>query len=121
MLDPHVTLRNATSTASLFDLGTLIYLLREWHRRGSPWQSIADHFGVNKAVVYRIAKDNYEPKDPEIRRRLGLPVIGEVLVDFLPPGNVYLPGTTRIAECLACGRKFFRTSNAMKYCRKDCR
>ena len=42
---------------------------------GKTYQMLADEYGVNKAIVWRIANDSYEPKDPEIRKRLGLPLI----------------------------------------------
>lgn len=32
---------------------------------------IAKHYDVNKGLIYRILNDGYEPKDKEIRRRMG--------------------------------------------------
>ena len=39
------------------------------------WQRVGDHYGVSRTVAWRIAIEGYEPKKPEIRRKLGLPVI----------------------------------------------
>ncbi len=36
------------------------------------WQAVADEFGVPKIIVWRIAKDGYEPQKNEVRRALGL-------------------------------------------------
>jgi len=36
------------------------------------WRSVADHYGVGVAVVWRIANDGYEPQGNDVRRRLGL-------------------------------------------------
>ena len=44
------------------------------------YQYIGDKYGVNKGVIYRILHNDYEPKDPEIRKRLGL---DDVLIDFV--------------------------------------
>lgn len=39
------------------------------------WEAVGKHYGVNRTVVWRIARDNYEPKENWIRRLLGLPQI----------------------------------------------
>ena len=49
-------------------------LLREL-QAGKTYQVLADEYGVNKAIVWRIANDSYEPKDNEIRKLLKLPII----------------------------------------------
>ena len=36
------------------------------------WRQVAEIYGVDKAVVYRIATSDYEPKDNLIRAKLGL-------------------------------------------------
>ncbi len=47
-------------------------LLSEHALRGS-WQAVADRRRISKGMAYRVAH-GYEPKDPTIRRRLGLGV-----------------------------------------------
>ena len=42
------------------------------HRSGFTWRQIAEQYGVNPGVVFRIARRRYQPKDPDIRTRLGL-------------------------------------------------
>ena len=37
-----------------------------------PWVKVAEKYGVDKAVVYRIATSDYEPKDNAIRTKLNL-------------------------------------------------
>ncbi len=47
---------------------------------GKSYQFIGDKYGVNKGIIYRIYKYEYEPGDTEIRRRLGLE---DETVDFI--------------------------------------
>lgn len=80
------------------------------------WKSygqLAECYGVNKYYIYKIANDPYYTPTAGIASKLDLEYS---LVD-----GIYLPTTTKVIECAGCGRRFFRTSNAMKYCRKDCR
>lgn len=44
------------------------------------YQYIGDKYGVNKGIIYRIHNSDYEPKDPEIRKRLGL---DDIVIDFV--------------------------------------
>ncbi len=39
------------------------------------WRKVGEVFGVSGAVVFRIAKSDYEPQDKIIRAALGLPVM----------------------------------------------
>ena len=41
------------------------------------WELVGKHYGVSRAVVWRIARKGYEPthKSPVTRRKLGLPTI----------------------------------------------
>lgn len=41
----------------------------------ASYREIATLFGISKAMAWRIANQNYEPKDPEIRRKLGFPTM----------------------------------------------
>ena len=44
------------------------------------YEYISDKFRVNKGIIYRIYKSDYEPKDKSIRRKLGLE---DVTIDFV--------------------------------------
>lgn len=49
--------------------------LKAEYRRLGRWQSVADIYQVNPAVVWRLVnEENYEPKGYDERRRLGLDV-----------------------------------------------
>ncbi len=37
------------------------------------WRKVAEQFDISPAMAWRIVKQDYEPKDTEIRRKLGLP------------------------------------------------
>jgi len=39
------------------------------------WASLAEEYGVHRAVLWRIAFDNYEPKRPDLRKQLRLPQV----------------------------------------------
>lgn len=60
---------NSTST-----LEKVARRLRSERRKLGSWDEVARHYGLTKALVWRVAKQNYEPRRPEIRRALGLPV-----------------------------------------------
>ena len=51
--------------------------LREVYEQLGSWQAVADKYGVTKPLAWRTALRGYEPKDNDIRSRLGLPVIVE--------------------------------------------
>jgi hypothetical protein len=42
---------------------------------GDSWAGMAREYGVNPAVLWRIAHEGYEPRKAETRDRLGLPEI----------------------------------------------
>ena len=44
------------------------------------YQFIGDKYGVNKGIIWRIYKSDYEPKNKEIRKKLGLE---NIMVDFV--------------------------------------
>ncbi len=44
------------------------------------YQFIGDKYGVNKGIIHRIFKSDYEPKRLDIRRKLGLE---DLTVDFV--------------------------------------
>jgi len=51
--------------------------LNDLYEHLGTWSEVGAHYGVSRAVVWRIAKKGYEPtrKSPETRRKLGLPRI----------------------------------------------
>ena len=58
------------ATVSLDDLKK--NLLKR-HDGGESWADMGREFGVITAIVWRIAKEGYEPKGIETRKKLGLP------------------------------------------------
>ena len=42
------------------------------------WREVGRQFGITSGMAFRIAKRKYDPKDPKIRMKLGLPVMVEV-------------------------------------------
>jgi len=37
------------------------------------WRKVGAEIGVTGAMAYRVAKEGYQPRDPEVRARLGMP------------------------------------------------
>ena len=54
------------------ELTKLAEKLRFLYVELGSWQKVANEFDVPKIVVWRIAKDGYEPQKNNIRRKLGL-------------------------------------------------
>jgi|GEM_PF-7018711 len=50
-------------------------ILLNQHKELKSWAKVAAIYGLNKALVWKVAKTNYEPKDPEIRSKLGFPEV----------------------------------------------
>lgn len=42
---------------------------------GQTWRKIGECYGITGGMAYRIAMQDYDPVDPEIRQRLGLDAI----------------------------------------------
>ena len=47
--------------------------LIERNDAGESWAAMSREYGVNPAVLWRIAKEGYNPKKAELRAKLGLP------------------------------------------------
>ena len=62
------------------------YLLKSHSKLGN-WQAVADEFGVPKIIVWRIAKDEYEPMKNSVRLALGLSEITIVRQKRDPQGR----------------------------------
>ena len=43
------------------------------------WRTVGDALGVSVGVAWRYANTDYEPKDPDLRRLLKLPLV-EVII-----------------------------------------
>jgi hypothetical protein len=46
--------------------------LRKAHRETRSWLEVSQRFGITKGLAWRIAKQEYQPRSPQIRERLGL-------------------------------------------------
>lgn len=55
-------------------------MLFDLHDEYLSWDAVADHFGLTKPLVWRVANKHYEPKNPTIRHRLGLPALASAPV-----------------------------------------
>jgi hypothetical protein len=62
---------------SLQTLESLAAHLADRKRELGRWQAVADEIGVSVGTCVRVA-NGYEPKRPELRRRLGLPIMAAV-------------------------------------------
>ncbi|HMN14654.1 MAG TPA: hypothetical protein PKD55_20230 [Bellilinea sp.] len=51
-----------------------IEMLKDDYSYLKSWEAVAQQYGVTKPVVYRMVCRGYEPKDPHIRLKLGMPV-----------------------------------------------
>lgn len=50
----------------------LARILRKSHRETRSWSQTGKAYGISKAMAYRIAKEDYDPADPQVRASLGL-------------------------------------------------
>ena len=55
------------------DIGTIRREVKKAYKRLRNWRKVAAEFGLSSGMAFRIARRKYEPKDPKIRSRLGLP------------------------------------------------
>jgi hypothetical protein len=39
------------------------------------WREVADDYGVSKGMMWMVVNDDYEPKNPTARARLGMPAL----------------------------------------------
>lgn len=61
--------------------------LLERNRNGETWMQMEEKYGVTRAALWRIANENYEPKNSEMRRKLGLRELVQVPVKRDPQGR----------------------------------
>ncbi|MBN1535213.1 MAG: hypothetical protein JW908_00670 [Anaerolineales bacterium] len=65
------------------DIDTVRRKLKRAYRKlkkHGGWRAVGDEFGISGAMAFRIAERDYEPKNPTIRSKLGLPAYTEVPV-----------------------------------------
>jgi len=70
--------KQGRTTRMTIPLEKLQNMIKEKREQGKTWRDVADDYDVNVAVIWRIYNENYEPKNQEIRKRLGLPEIIEI-------------------------------------------
>jgi hypothetical protein len=61
-----------TKTISLDQLS---HKLQKAYQKIENWRKVAAQFGISSGLAYRIAKQGYEPKQPHLRHKLGLPAL----------------------------------------------
>lgn len=49
--------------------------LNDLYDKLGTWDKVGAHYGVTRTVVWRIAKEGYDPQLPATRRKLGLPIV----------------------------------------------
>ena len=54
------------------DIGGVRHDIQELYKKLGSWRSVGLRFGISPAMAWRIAKQGYEPKDPEVRKSLNL-------------------------------------------------
>ncbi len=98
-----------SSIAELRDL-----LILEVSPKGVTYQHLADKYGVNKGTLSAIILREHEPKDPELRIKLGLPSVAEV---HAVSGTI-APGAVSVADkpCPTCHRTYIPNTGNRKWC-----
>jgi len=91
--------------------------LREDHKRLGNWRDVSYEWKMPPGTLCRIAERAYEPKRPDIRRCLGLPIVSTVVVvggesipdgaqvyraDVCPCGQWYISNHPRRKRCFIC-------------------
>jgi hypothetical protein len=85
-------------------LQNLLDLISEALAAGQTYKEIGELFGVSGALIWKLFNRGIEPKKFEIRQRLGLPNVSEVLGIDRPitPGSLALGSK----NCSSCTRPF---------------
>jgi len=76
-----VTLCNKPMSYEFNDIYTIRRNLKKAYRRlkkHGGWRAVGKAFGISGGMAFRIAEQDYEPRDPSIRARLRLPSLVEV-------------------------------------------
>jgi len=94
--------------------------LREEYQRqvgSGGWRAVGTVFGISGGMAYRVAVQGYEPRDGEIRKRLGMSVISEV--EFVSEKS---QATSRKLQavgvdiCTVCGEGFVSNHPRRRKC-----
>ncbi len=57
------------------EFDTLIESIKTARQKGATWRDVGEQFGISGGLAFRITEERHEPKEPDIRKRLGLPVL----------------------------------------------
>lgn len=71
------------------------------YQHNTSWEDVGRIYGVSAGLAYKIAVQGYEPKSPELRRKLGFPIFTKVeLITSTPcqDGTQIL----EVRECIHC-------------------
>ncbi len=49
--------------------------VKKGYRMHGNWRAVGEAFGISGGMAFRIVNEGYEPKDPHIRVKLGLPAM----------------------------------------------
>lgn len=49
--------------------------LNDLYEELGTWERVGKQFGVSRTVAWRIAKEGYDPKNKDVRSKMGLPEI----------------------------------------------
>jgi len=71
--DPHAALKACNATR-----GRLLAMYEELQHEGG-WRAVGEALGVSGGMAYKVAREGYQPRDPEIRAKLGLPALNDRL------------------------------------------
>ena len=75
------------------------------YRHYHSWEAVGLLYGVAGSLVYKIVVQEYEPKDPVLRQKLGYPIFTKVELITSTP----VPDGTQILEvreCIGCHKPF---------------
>ena len=71
--DHHVSVRACNAVR-----GRLLAMYEELQHEGG-WRAVGEALGVSGGMAYKVAREGYQPRDPEIRAKLGLPALNDRL------------------------------------------
>lgn len=89
--------------------------LRGDYQHNASWEAVGRIYGVPGYLAYKVAVQGYEPKCPELRRKLGFPIFTKVELITSSPA----PDGTQILEvreCCYCHRPFVPNVPSRRQC-----
>jgi len=75
-----VTLCNKAQVNGMKTIGAVRREIKRAYKKLDNWRNVGAQFGIDGAMAWRIAEENYEPKDAKIRLVLDLPAMGQAPV-----------------------------------------